>query len=80
VFFDDVSLDNTEIFVINVDGSDLTRLTNSPEPESWPDWSPDGQKIVFDSGRSGDYYIYVMNADGSGLTRLASGFEPAWSH
>ena len=35
-----------------------------------PQWSPDGQWIVFDSTRDGNYEIYRMRADGSEQTRL----------
>lgn len=40
-----------EIYVINADGSDETRLTYSPGEDGWPAWSPDGKKIVFASER-----------------------------
>src|SRR6266545_4814662 len=42
---------NYEIFVINVDGSGLTRLTDAPGEDGWPAWSPDGKKMVFESAR-----------------------------
>ena len=60
------------IYVVNVDGSNLTNLTTSG---SAPRWSPDGSKIAFELGRD----IYVRNADGSNHTRLAEGVRPAWS-
>jgi len=59
-----------DIYVINVDGSGLTRLTDDPANEARPDWSPDGRKIAFNSNRDAapgnPADIYVMNADGSG--------------
>jgi Tol biopolymer transport system component len=60
-----------QIYVVNVDGSNETRL--SPEEVKYeyrPSWSPDGTRIVFDSYRDGNREIYVMNADGSNPIRL----------
>jgi len=39
------------IFVMNADGTDLTRLTDAPGEDGWPAWSPDGSQVVFSSGR-----------------------------
>jgi len=40
-----------EIYVMNADGTEQTRLTNDPALDSSPSWSPDGQKIAFLSNR-----------------------------
>ena len=69
---------NPEIYVVNADGTDLTRLTDTPGAEGEPVWSPDGQRIAFLYGD-----IYVMNADGTDrtqITDISAGKENiAWS-
>jgi TolB protein len=75
--------DNGEIYVVDADGSGLTRLTNHPAWDSSPSWSPDGRQIAFTSDRDGNSEVYLMNADGSGLMRLTnhprSDVAPTWS-
>src|SRR6266576_5917557 len=75
---------NSEIYVMNVDGTGLTRLTDDPAVDAYPAWSPDGSRIAFTSSRDGHYNIYVMNADGTGVTQLTTSASsygsqaPAW--
>ena len=72
-----------EVYVMDADGSNQTRLTDNPASDTVPAWSPDGTKIAFQSGRDGNNEVYVMDADGSNQTRLtnnpAGNTVPAWS-
>ncbi|MBC8031742.1 MAG: PD40 domain-containing protein [Pyrinomonadaceae bacterium] len=74
---------NHDIFSMDLDGSNQTRLTTSSAYDDQPKWSPDSNKIVFMSDRDGNFEIYTMNPDGTAQTRItndsfAEGF-PAWS-
>jgi len=74
---------NSEIYVMNADGSEQENLTRQPASDSHPSWSRDGRKLLFVSRRDGNAEIYVMNADGSGLRNLtrtpSDDLDPSWS-
>jgi TolB protein len=67
--------DSYDIFKVNVDGTGLTRLTNTPGYDAEATIAKDG-RIVFTSVRDGDMEIYSMNPDGSGVTRLTNAPGP----
>ncbi|MDZ7658803.1 IPT/TIG domain-containing protein [Fodinibius sp.] len=77
----------SEIFTINGDGSNLTRLTTSTGSSvqaTAPDWSPDGERIVYANRFDPQGYdIMVMNSDGTNIQRLTETsdqeFNPRWS-
>jgi tol-pal system beta propeller repeat protein TolB len=83
----DAQIGGPEIFLINADGTGLTRLTHMTEPAHGavgavnPAWSPDGRQVVFNSLLTRD--IYIINADGTGLAPLtfhpANDANPDWS-
>ena len=82
-----------QIYLINVDGTGLTLITNSENGACQPSWSPDGKQLVFISPCRvrGDFYdnaykdssLYLINADGTGERALTTipgaDFDPAWS-
>ncbi len=83
--------ESNEIFSATANGNDVQKLTDSGKKGNAVvgDWSPDGQRIAFDSnrvdidGRKDVIQIYLMNADGSGETQLTRGpgfhGTPGWS-
>jgi eukaryotic-like serine/threonine-protein kinase len=81
-----------QVFVMGLDGSDRQQLTDLSDGACQPDWSPDGEQIVFISPCSkAEHYkpyaganLWLMNADGSGQEKLPiqaedGDFDPAWS-
>ena len=66
---------SNEIYMINVDGTDLQRLTNNDVDDREPCWSPDGKHIAFSSAISGTDQIYVMELATRKLTQLTGNDE-----
>lgn len=56
---------NSEIYLMEADGSMQTRLTANRNFDGGAYWSEDGSKIYFTSDRDGEYRVYEMNPDGS---------------
>jgi TolB protein len=76
------TLANSEVMVMNSDGTGAVNLSQHVWFDGWPSWSPDGRRIAFSSNRSDAYQIYVMNADGSGIARVVDSpytdVRPQW--
>jgi dipeptidyl aminopeptidase/acylaminoacyl peptidase len=74
---------NYELYSMQPDATDVTRLTRNPAADIHPAWSPDGRRIAFASDRAGNPDIHVLEADGSGVARLTTSngadFAPSWA-
>jgi Tol biopolymer transport system component len=74
--------DQLDVFVIDADGTDETRLTSTLRAQS-PTWSPDGQEIAYSDLVDGNWEIMALNLDTGSRRRLtfdpAADFEPTWS-
>ncbi len=61
---------NTEIFVMNADGTANTQITRDVWQESQPTWIKDGTKLAYLSNESGSSQVWEMNPDGTGHRQL----------
>ena len=73
-----------DLWVSNIDGTNLRQLTTTKESESSPCWSPDSKTICFVSNRDGKAALYTISAGGGEMRKLSTGgilncTEPDWS-
>jgi TolB protein len=76
--------EDTEIFVVNSDGTGMMQLTDNAENDWAPAISGDGSRIVFQRSTRqqqgiGEMQIFVINSDGTGLTKLTDDSERSFS-
>jgi len=65
---------NMELYVCNVDGSDLTKITDLGNANWAPFFHPSGEKIIFasnhNSTRGFPFNLFMINIDGTGLEQI----------
>ena len=68
---------------MNLNSRKLKQLTKVRSIDTTPSFSPDGEKIVFNSDRSGGQHLYIMDNDGNNAKRVSFGrgsyATPVWS-
>ena len=74
---------NSEIYIMNPDGSEQVNLTQHPATDQQPVWSPTGEQILFVSNRRdfrprGNRDLYLMDPDGSNVRRVFKRKAEAW--
>ncbi|MCA9952558.1 MAG: serine/threonine-protein kinase, partial [Anaerolineales bacterium] len=79
IAFDSARDGNREIYLMNNDGTNLVRLTESEAEDGDPKWSPDRTKLLFGSDRDGDWELYIMDPDGSNLIQLTDNASIDWA-
>lgn len=73
----------TDIFVMNQDGSGMERVTTDEMNDEWPEWGPDSRRLLFTSSRNGVSNLYVADLESDrnyAITNNLSGiFQPSLS-
>lgn len=60
-----------QVYVANADGSDALKIDTGNPFNFVPQWSPDGQWLMFVSGEHYNCHPYIVHPDGSGLRKIA---------
>ncbi len=76
IVFSSLRHKSAEVYIVDIDGSNLTRLTDTPYWEINPSFTPDGKSILFTSDKE-DYAgePYLINLDGSNYRRLVRDYS-----
>jgi len=69
-FVSDRAGGNLDVYTVDLDGSNLYRVTTEAEDDFDTSWAGDGQRLVFDTNRNGHWDIYVIDVVGTNTVRL----------
>jgi TolB protein len=68
---------NLDIFVMDADGGNVTRMTDHPATEQEPVWAHDGKSLFFSGERDGRTEIYRVWLDSKKVDRITNGIDRA---
>ncbi|MGI9069589.1 MAG: protein kinase domain-containing protein [Pyrinomonadaceae bacterium] len=66
----DMQTGNNDLWLSDLTGGNATRFTFDPANDSFPVWSPDGDRIIWSSNREGAYHLYEKATNGAGQDAL----------
>ncbi|MDQ3610878.1 MAG: hypothetical protein M4D85_04565 [Actinomycetota bacterium] len=73
---------NFDVYVMNADGTGVTRLTDAPGEDRGTSWTSDGERIVFHSARDRDashsFDVFTMKPDGTDQTKIFTNGSAAY--
>lgn len=83
VFMSNAGEGNYDLYLGNLQGKTSQRLTDSPQKDGQPDWSPTDNTVAFVSGRDGGAHLYLLDADSRRVASASLGDKaylyPRWS-
>jgi Tol biopolymer transport system component len=72
-----------QLWLLDKNGGNVVALTDGLGNARQPDWSPDGQSLLFQAYWEGNWHIYILNLESKEISRITSGSfdhrEPVWS-
>lgn len=83
ILFHSKTGDNSDVWMIDADGTNLTQITTDSADDVDPSWSPNGNKVAFSSKRSANFDIWMLDLEKNQLVQLtnspATDGHPVWS-
>jgi TolB protein len=83
VFMSNAGEGNYDLYLGNLQGKTSQRLTDSPQKDGQPDWSPTDNTVAFVSGRDGGAHLYLLDVDSRRVASASMGDKaylyPRWS-
>jgi serine/threonine protein kinase len=74
---------NSDIYIVDTNGNNLTQLTTGSAHDLYPSWSPDGAQLVYQTNEGGDQEVAIIGISGGSSYNLTNNgcndWGPVWS-